>query len=193
MATVMAGEGGFKARDIGLRAQKKILSRMANKNVAKVFIDDTTGSLLDNVYKLAKSYSNDKKESEKLVKNIIKIVIKLGVLYRNDQFSKEELCRAEKFKQKFHSTAMAIVSFYEVDFSYDRPFLVNSFDACHQGLKAMVAPHLTPKSIARVDSVFNFFKDPAFLDAVFRKESPHREALGRVVRDINKALEEGGM
>lgn len=51
----MATEG-FKARDIGLRAQKKILSRMANKSVAKVFIDDTTGSLLDNVYKLAKSY-----------------------------------------------------------------------------------------------------------------------------------------
>lgn len=47
---------GFKARDIGLRAQKKILSRMANKNVAKVFIDDTTASLLDNVYKLAKAY-----------------------------------------------------------------------------------------------------------------------------------------
>jgi hypothetical protein len=47
---------GFKAGDIGLRAQKKILSRMANKNVAKVFIDDTTSSLLDNVYKLAKAY-----------------------------------------------------------------------------------------------------------------------------------------
>lgn len=47
---------GFRARDIGLRAQKKILGRMANKNVAKVFIDETTGSLLDNVYKLAKAY-----------------------------------------------------------------------------------------------------------------------------------------
>jgi len=46
----------FKARDIGLRAQKKILSRMANKSIAKVFIDDTTASLLDNVYKLAKAY-----------------------------------------------------------------------------------------------------------------------------------------
>jgi hypothetical protein len=47
---------GFKAGDIGLRAQKKILSRMANKKVAKVFIDDTTASLLDNVYRLAKAY-----------------------------------------------------------------------------------------------------------------------------------------
>ncbi|XP_059474766.1 tumor necrosis factor alpha-induced protein 8-like protein isoform X2 [Neocloeon triangulifer] len=189
----MAGEGGFKARDIGLRAQKKILSRMANKSVAKVFIDDTTGSLLDDVYKLAKSYTSDKKESEKLVKNIIKIVIKLGLLYRNEQLSADELARADKFKHKFHSTAMAVVSFFEVDFSYDRAFLVAAFDECHQGLRSVVTPHLTPKSVARLDSVFNFFKDAKFLDAVFRKESPHRDALGRVVRDLNKALDEGGM
>jgi hypothetical protein len=52
--TVMSD--GFKSQDIGLRAQKKILSRMASKNTAKMFIDDTTASLLDNLYKLAKAY-----------------------------------------------------------------------------------------------------------------------------------------
>jgi hypothetical protein len=35
-------ESAFRARDIGLRAQKKILSRMAGKSVARAFIDDTT-------------------------------------------------------------------------------------------------------------------------------------------------------
>lgn len=49
-------ESTFKARDIGLRAQKKILSRMAGKNMAKIFIDDVTASLLDNLYRLAKQY-----------------------------------------------------------------------------------------------------------------------------------------
>ena len=49
-------DNAFKAKDIGLRAQKKILSRMASKNVAKVFIDGTTANLLDNVYKLAKQH-----------------------------------------------------------------------------------------------------------------------------------------
>ena len=47
-------DNAFKARDIGLRAQKKILSRMATKTIAKAFIDDTAASLLDNVYRLAK-------------------------------------------------------------------------------------------------------------------------------------------
>lgn len=44
----------FKARDISLRAQKKILSRMSNKTIAKNFIDENTASLLDNIYRLAK-------------------------------------------------------------------------------------------------------------------------------------------
>lgn len=47
-------DNAFRARDIGLRAQKKIMSRMSNKTMAKTFIDGTTASLLDNIYRLAK-------------------------------------------------------------------------------------------------------------------------------------------
>ncbi|KAK9507176.1 hypothetical protein O3M35_007087 [Rhynocoris fuscipes] len=60
---------GFKARDIGLRAQKKILSRMANKNVAKMFIDDTTASLLDNLYRMAKQYVSNVQILMKLIRS----------------------------------------------------------------------------------------------------------------------------
>ena len=46
----------FRAKDIALKAQKKVLSRMSTKSVAKVFIDDKMGALLDNVYRLCKTY-----------------------------------------------------------------------------------------------------------------------------------------
>lgn len=91
----------FKSHDIGLRAQKKILSRMATKNIAKTFIDGTTASLLDNLYRLCKMHTGNKAKAEKLIKNIIKIVIKIGVLHRNNQFSEDELQKAENFKRKF--------------------------------------------------------------------------------------------
>lgn len=45
--------------------------------------------------------SGNKKEAERLVKNIIKIVIKIGVLHRNNQFNAEETKAAERFRQKF--------------------------------------------------------------------------------------------
>lgn len=70
---------------------------MASKNIAKVFIDEATASLLDNVYKLCKQ-KYGKKDSEKFVKNIIKIVIKLAVLQKNDVFNEEgKLCGIEHF------------------------------------------------------------------------------------------------
>ncbi|XP_014281787.1 tumor necrosis factor alpha-induced protein 8-like protein isoform X1 [Halyomorpha halys] len=183
----------FKSRDVGLRAQKKILSRMANKNVAKMFIDDTTASLLDNLYKLAKTYTDNKKESEKLIKNIIKIVIKIGVLYRNGQFSPEELRFADKFKNKFHAAAMAVMSFNEVDFSYDRHYLKTALQESHQAIRQLVERHLTDKSLVRIDSVFNFFSDPEFLDAVFKPNSEYKDILDRLVSDMNKAMDEGEM
>nr|CAD7438953.1 unnamed protein product [Timema bartmani]CAD7458659.1 unnamed protein product [Timema tahoe] len=184
---------GFKARDIGLRAQKKILGRMANKNIAKVFIDDTTASLLDNVYKLAKAYTGNKKEAEKIVKNIIKVVIKLGVLYRNGQFSADELRQAERFKTRFHSASMAVISFYEVDFSYDRHYLLSALNESRAAIRQLVQRHLTDKSLGRIDHVFGFFGNPAFLDAVFKKDSEYRDILGRIVADMNRAMDEGGM
>jgi hypothetical protein len=46
---------------------------MAKKNVAKIFIDDISAQLLDNLHKLAKYNSNNKKDAEKVVKHIIKV------------------------------------------------------------------------------------------------------------------------
>ncbi|XP_018574735.1 tumor necrosis factor alpha-induced protein 8-like protein [Anoplophora glabripennis] len=190
--TIMT-ESAFKARDIGLRAQKKILSRMAGKNIARAFIDDTTASLLDNLYRLAKQYSNNKKEAEKLIKNIIKVVIKLGVLHRNNMLSEDEIKQAEKFKSKFRMAGMAIISFYEVDFSYDRNYIVNALNESQKCLEIIVSKHLTDKSLSRIESVFSFFTNEHFLDAIFKRDSEYREVLGRVVGDLNKAIDNGDL
>lgn len=68
-------ENAFKAKDIGLRAQKKILSRMASKNIAKVFIDGTTANLLDNVYRLTKQHVCKRINSIKYVYLDVVIII----------------------------------------------------------------------------------------------------------------------
>ncbi|KAF5285434.1 hypothetical protein FQA39_LY16688 [Lamprigera yunnana] len=184
---------GFRARDIGLRAQKKILSRMAGKHVARALIDDVTASLLDNLYSLAKQYSRNKKEAEKLIKNIIKIVIKLGVLHRNNVFSAEELNYLEHVKTKLHMAVMAVISFHEVDFSYDRNYLISALNESHKCLQFIVSKHLTEKSLSRIDSVFHFFANDHFLDAVFKTCSEYKDTLSRIVADLNKAIDNGDL
>ncbi|EEB11106.1 conserved hypothetical protein [Pediculus humanus corporis] len=180
---------GFKARDIGLRAQKKILSHMASKNVAKVFIDDTSANLLDNVYRLAKSYHIPEiKMSCNIFKSQMNVSSKI-----NNQFTSEEVKHAEKFKNKFHQAAMAVISFYEVDFSYDRTYLLKLIKECLSCLLQLVQNHLTGKSITRINHVFDFFSNPQFLDAIFKKNTEHYEILGKIVGDMNKALDAGEM
>lgn len=65
--------GDFKALDIGMRMQRKLLGKMSNKGMAKMFIDDISANLLDNIYKFAKMNTDTKKEAEKVMKNIIKV------------------------------------------------------------------------------------------------------------------------
>lgn len=45
--------------------------------------------------------SGNKRDAEHLVKNIIKIVIKIGILHRNNQFNDDELKVADRFRTKF--------------------------------------------------------------------------------------------
>jgi hypothetical protein len=88
---------------------------------------------------------------------------------------------------------MAVVSFYEVDFSYDRHYILSALNESRAAIRQLVQRHLTDKSLARIDYVFGFFANPNFLDAVFKKDSEYREILGRIVADMNRAMDEGGM
>lgn len=121
------------------------------------------------------------------------MVIKLGVLHRNGLFSSEELKQAERFKSKFRLAGMAIISFYEVDFSYDRNYLTSALHESHKCLQSIVSKHLTDKSLSRIDSVFNFFTNEQFLDNIFKPDSEYRTVMGRIVADLNKAIENGDL
>ncbi|CAH1796626.1 unnamed protein product [Owenia fusiformis] len=182
---------GIDSRSIGLRAQKKLLSKMSSKKMAKVFIDDTSGRLLDNMFKLIKKYTGNKKTAEKVLKNIIKIVVKIGILYRNDQFTKQELAITQQFMRKFRSTVMTAISFYEVDFTFDQFFLSKNLQECQAMLQSLIDNHLTDKSKDRVDMVFGFFSDVVFLQTIFQSDSDYRKLLGLMVDDLHTLMDNG--
>lgn len=108
----------FSSKDMALRAQKKILSKMATKASVQMFIDDTTSEILDELYHVSKDFSGNKSEAQKVIKDLIKIAVKIGLLFRNNRFSTEELGVATDFKKKLHMGAMTAISFYEV--RYDK-------------------------------------------------------------------------
>ena len=184
-------DSGFNSKNLGLTLQKKILTKLGNRHNITAFISDDIAALLDNVYHLCKDYTKSKKDAEKLMKNIIKMTIKIGLLYRNNRFTKEDLQLAENFRKKFRTTIMTFTSFYSVDFSYDRAYLAKHINDCCDMLTTLVQPHLKEKSAARIKFIFEFFSNDNFLDTLFEKDCPLRKQLDPIVASLDRLIESG--
>ena len=85
---------------------------------------------------------------------------------------------------------MSIISFFEVDFSFDLNYLQKLISEIHQLLKDIVRNHLTDKSLARIDEIFESLNNPQFLESIFRHDGPHKEVMGKICEDLNKILEQ---
>ncbi|XP_006895395.1 PREDICTED: tumor necrosis factor alpha-induced protein 8-like protein 3 [Elephantulus edwardii] len=148
-----AGPDVFSSKSLALQAQKKILSKIASKTVANMLIDDTSSEIFDELYKVTKEHTHNKKEAHKIMKDLIKVAIKIGILYRNNQFNQEEVAIVEKFRKKLNQTAMTIVSFYEVEYTFDKNVLSKLLHECKDLVHELVQRHLTPRTHGRINHV----------------------------------------
>lgn len=164
---------------------------MATMVVANLLTDDTSSEILDELYKATREYTQSKKEAHKIIKDVIKIALKVGILYRNNQFSPDEMETAERFKKKMNQAAMTAVSFYEVDYTFDRNILSELLLECRDLLHELVETHLTARSHSRIDHVFNHFADVAFLAVLYGSSEEYGRYLKTICQGINKLLEEG--
>ncbi|KAI2653975.1 Tumor necrosis factor alpha-induced protein 8-like protein 3 [Labeo rohita] len=185
------GQESFNSKSLALQAQKKILSKMATMVVANLLTDDTSSEILDELYRASREYTKSKKEAHKIIKDVIKIALKIGILYRNHQFSPDEMETVERFKKKMNQAAMTVVSFYEVEYTFDRGILSELLMECRDLLHELVEHHLTARSHARIDHVFNHFADVDFLTELYGPSEDYRLNLRKICDGINKLLDEG--
>ncbi|XP_041964391.1 tumor necrosis factor, alpha-induced protein 8-like protein 2 B [Alosa sapidissima] len=181
----------FSTKDMAMKAQKKILSQMASKSVVQMFIDDTSSEILDELYWVSKEYSGNKTEAQKVIKDLVKIAVKIGVLFRHSRFDPEELSLAQNFKKKLHQGAMTAISFHEVDFTFESTVISEILSDCRDILLRLVEKHLTPKSQNRIQHVFNHYSDNKLLSELYRPNGPYKPHLTNICNGLNKLLEEG--
>ncbi|KAI1886025.1 hypothetical protein AGOR_G00209790 [Albula goreensis] len=180
----------FSSKDMAMKAQKKILSHMASKSVVQMFIDDTTSEILDELYRVSKEYTGNRTEAQKVIKDLIKITVKIGVLFRHNRFNEEELKLAQDFKKKLHQGVMTAISFHEVEFTFESTVMTKILTDCRDILLKLVEKHLTPKSHGRINHVFNHYSDPELLTSLYNPEGPFRPNLTNICTGLNKLVEE---
>lgn len=183
----------FSSKSLAVQAQKKLLGKMATRSVAGFLIDDAASDVLDELYRARKAFSHDRKASQKAVKDLVKVAVKLAVLARNGQFSTDELATAERFKRKLNQATLTAVSFHEVEFTFDRDVLARTLDDCREMLHRLIGHHLTEKSHARVDNVFRSFGDGEFLAALYGTEPAFQQHLAKICQGLNKLMEDGNI
>ncbi|XP_041980401.1 tumor necrosis factor alpha-induced protein 8-like protein [Aricia agestis] len=181
--------GAWCARDISLRAQKKFLSRVGGAASARALVlDEHTAKLLDQFLTVLRERV-ERREAERLVKHVIKAAVKLGVLRRHNQLSPADERALAAFRSKFHTVLMAVISFCEVEFSYDRVFLQDALRESHQSLKSVVERHLSEKSVSRLAGVFNLASRGELLDSLFAGQVD--EDVLKLTRMLRKELDRG--
>ncbi|EGD78663.1 hypothetical protein PTSG_01642 [Salpingoeca rosetta] len=178
------------SKSIALRMQKKMLGMtVKSKERVKGYIDETTSELLDHMYDFAKADTGDEKVAKKVIKDMIKILVKLGLLLSKNQFSGKELALLEEFRKKTKHGALTLVSYHEVAFTFDQEYLSGVMKESRDLLQQVIARHLTDKSKGRVDNVFSFYGDGDRL-ARFYNDPKHEELRGAMMTCLSKVLEE---
>lgn len=180
-----------KSSDIALKAQKKFLSSMASTALTKMVIDDRTACILDEFYNLQKLYSGSKKDAEKLLKNIVKVMVKVAVLDKNGKFTNDEQKQAVKLQQTTKIAAMTIISFCDVDFTFEKFVLSKQINQGRTHLQQLVSAHLQEKSKQRINSVFDALGNPDFLEAIFEQNSKFRPSLQNIAAKLKDLLNDG--
>jgi len=177
-------------RKLALSAEKKMAGGLASKSsVRSATLDDDTAALLDNLSIFILEASG-KDAAHEVKKNMVKIVVKVALLLKNDLLAKEEIEVLRSLRKKLVTTVNMMITFEETPFTYDGEFLQESFHECRDLCVKVVAKHLTEKSVYRTNYVFNYFANPEvtkmlFCDPKFKKNQKDMVTSLKIVVDKN--------
>lgn len=116
----------------------------------------------------------------------------MGILYKNELFTEHELKLVDEFRNRFHSLAKTIITIYEVDFKFDRAVLTRMCKECQELSHRIISTHLTPKSHARFDFVFNYVSNLQFLEYSFNPQSTvNRAIIKEIIEDMQSLMDAG--
>ncbi|CAI4221445.1 unnamed protein product [Auanema sp. JU1783] len=179
----------FSAAALSVKAQKKLASKLANRTVTRLFISDATNRLLDDLSDVLKEVF-PKKDAEKVVKNIIKLSVKIGILAQNNILNHDEINQLFVVQKYLHSLALAVISFQKVAYSYERSYFLQAMSNLKQSLAPLVGVNLSDKSMKRLDHVFDHLTNMTFCDGLFKVNGPYAGQLTRIISHLECLLDE---
>ncbi|XP_032831824.1 tumor necrosis factor alpha-induced protein 8-like protein 1 [Petromyzon marinus] len=194
---------GFSARQLVLRVQRKLQGKCRGSgrggpaagagcpppSSAPPLVDEAASAALDALYRVARCSSGSQKRAQRLLKDLVKVVVTVVLLSRSGQLEETAEAAAEVQRLKGHvrRAAMTALSFYQVDFTFEREVLSALLALCGSSLGALLPPCHGP----RVARAFRALAAPELLTALYDPGGPHRRGLAQMCEAIDGLLDRG--
>ncbi|KAL6730581.1 hypothetical protein Aduo_001544 [Ancylostoma duodenale] len=188
VAEQQENDSDFSAASLSIKAQKKIASKLSTRKTTKLFLNEAVVRVFDGFYNILRTYYN-KKDSEKVVKNIIKLAVKMTLLSRNDMLSEADVVRLMKVQKQLHSLTLTIISFVQVRYSFERSHLIDLLKNMQGSLAPLVSLKLSDKSTRRLEHIIIHLTKVEFLDSLFKVDGPHAKVLAEFVNGLENLID----
>lgn len=179
----------FKFKDLALSTQKKFATKIASTDaIRNKLIDDESERLFQTIDEIFKLHcGDDKKRAEKLMKDSVKIIVKLGVLERANKLDKQ---LSYKTSTTLKNVVMTLISFSEVDFSFDKNLAESRMKNLRDDIQNLLkSGKVQPKTHGRIDNIFSVLADGEFLHKFYVGDTRYDSLRQRLTNHLNYAVE----
>ena len=209
MIQLFVSEKNNSSKSFVVSAQKKVLSQLsANKSVQKQFLDEQQNKLLQLFNDISHDYLSDKKKIssieskkerekeeanikqivQKVHKDLIKLMVKISVLAGQHQLTSEEFDSLIQLRDIFHKFVMTFVTYQQMPDCYNREIIQRQLGNIKEHVSKVISRPLSEKSGLRLDNVFTFFMEDGFLDAIFCRNTKHKELMDKICDILQNLL-----
>ncbi|CAH8870425.1 unnamed protein product [Trichobilharzia szidati] len=186
----------FDPQSISLRAQKKLVGSLP-KGIIKLFLDESSARLFENIFSLIKQYTGSSKLAAYLTKQAIKLNVKALILISNNILSDEELNHAYEFHEKCHQVAEISLRLGRpkrrllpgVEPSIDK--LIQMMKEANQTLVDAVKQHISQASQDKFKEFSDFFCQREFVVEVFTNKNKYAAHMEKIYDDLEDMMDRG--
>ncbi|XP_029654038.1 tumor necrosis factor alpha-induced protein 8-like protein [Octopus sinensis] len=165
-------------------ASKLASSLKLTKNV----IDEKTAGILDSSVALFLEFSKSKSFSESIIKDIMKLIIKIGILDRSGKLNDNDYDCLDHCRVVLEKIVQACSGFLIIDYTYNYEYLVERFRDLENGFSLLIGRHLSDRSKCRLDHIFEALTDQTFLDDCFMPNKPLRELFTNILYQLKELV-----
>jgi len=178
-AAISGGEIKKKKTTVGMKLKKGAAAKTANtavgKRVMKSIVNEETTTLLNALKALVQAESGSSKKADELEANILKIAVKAFLLVENKDLKGSDFLKADA---PLRAAFNLLVKVFNGRRRAKRERVIEALEKVEKELQEaqkiiieLLSPHIKPKNMMRLTSVFGTVGNLKFLETIFYDDS----------------------